>query len=74
MWLVYVCFLALRHVGLLTPQPGIEPQPPALKCKVLTTGPLGKPQCSMNLKQTVGIWRGFLIWHSTIYTASHGVG
>jgi len=28
--------------GILAPQPGIEPTPPALEGEVLTTGPLGK--------------------------------
>ena len=28
--------------GILAPQPGIEPTPPALEGKVLTTGPPGK--------------------------------
>ena len=33
-----------RHVcGVLAPQPGIEPAPPALEGEVLTTGPPGKP-------------------------------
>ena len=35
-------FLASRHVGVLAPQPGIKPTPPALEGKVLTTGPPGK--------------------------------
>ena len=28
--------------GILVPQPGIEPRPPALEGEVLTTGPPGK--------------------------------
>ena len=28
--------------GILAPQPGIEPTPPALEGEVLTTGPSGK--------------------------------
>ena len=32
-------FLAMRHVGISAPQPGIKPVPPALEDKVLTTGP-----------------------------------
>ena len=35
-------FLAIRHVGILAPQPGIKPSPSALESKVLTTGPPGK--------------------------------
>ena len=30
--------------GILVPQPGIEPTPPALESEVLTTGPSGEPQ------------------------------
>ena len=30
--------------GILAPQPGIEPIPPALEGEVLTTGPPGKSQ------------------------------
>ena len=29
---------------MLTPRPGIEPTPPALEARVLTTGPPGKSQ------------------------------
>ena len=35
-------FLPARHVGILAPQPGIEPAPAALEGKVLTSGPTGK--------------------------------
>ena len=35
-------FLAVRHSGILAPQPGIEPAPAALEGEVLTTGPPGK--------------------------------
>ena len=31
--------------GILAPQPGIEPAPPALEGEVLTTGPPGKARC-----------------------------
>ena len=37
-----VAFLAARHGGILDPQPGTEPVPPALEGKILTTGPPGK--------------------------------
>ena len=33
--------LAVRHVGSLTPLPGIKPTPPSLESEVLTTGPPG---------------------------------
>ena len=36
--------LAMRHVGILGPQPGINPSPLALEGKVLTTGLPGKSQ------------------------------
>ena len=32
-------FLAVRHVRILAPQPGMEPALPALEGEVLTTGP-----------------------------------
>ena len=35
-------FFGLEACGILAPQPGIEPVPPALEDEVLTTGPLGK--------------------------------
>ena len=33
--------LAVRHVGSLTPLPGIKPAPPSLESEVLTTEPPG---------------------------------
>ena len=39
-----VFFSGLEPCGILTPQPGIEPTPPALKGEILTTGPSGKTQ------------------------------
>ena len=33
-----------EHVGILIPQPGIEPSPPHWKCRALTTGLPGKSQ------------------------------
>ena len=33
------CFLAIRHVLILTPQPGIKAQTPEFKGEVLTTKP-----------------------------------
>ena len=42
----FVCLFVFGHdaCGILTPQPGIKPTPPALEGKVLTTGPPGKSQ------------------------------
>ena len=34
--------VVLRACGMLTPQPGIKPAPPAWEGEVLTTGPPGK--------------------------------
>ena len=47
-------FLAGRHVGILAPPPGMEPQPgthtpPALEGKVLTTGLPGKSHNQYNI-------------------------
>ena len=38
-------FFGHKPYGILSPQPGIEPAPPALEGKVLTTGPPGKSLC-----------------------------
>jgi len=35
-------FFGNKAYGILAPQPGIEPIPPALEGKILTTGPAGK--------------------------------
>ena len=35
-------FFGRKACGILAPRPGIEPAPPALEGKVLTTGPPGK--------------------------------
>ena len=37
-----------KHVGLV-PQPGIEPTPPALEARILTTGPPEKSQKNLYL-------------------------
>ena len=37
--LFYVLVLGHKACGISSPQPGIEPGPPALEGKVLTTGP-----------------------------------
>ena len=39
-------FFGHEACGNLSPQPGIEPTPPALESKVLTTGPPGKSPVS----------------------------
>ena len=38
-------FFGQEACGILAPRPGIEPAPPALEGKVLTTGPPGKSLC-----------------------------
>ena len=35
-------FFGLKAHGILTPQPGMEPVPPALEGSVLNTGPPGR--------------------------------
>ena len=35
-------FFGHEACGILAPQPGIEPAPPALESEILTTGPPGK--------------------------------
>ena len=42
-------FFGHEACGILAPQPGIEPAPPALEGEVLTTGPPGKSQDSVFL-------------------------
>ena len=37
-----LCF-GVKASGILVPHPGIEPTPPALEGKILTTGPPGSP-------------------------------
>ena len=43
--LLLFCVLAWRTVRILAPRPGVEPTPPALGGKVLTTGPPESPFC-----------------------------
>ena len=40
-FVLVLVILAVRHVGSLTPLPGIKPTPPSLESEVLTTGPPG---------------------------------
>ena len=48
--------------GILTPQPGIQPTPPALEGKVLTTGPPGKIWSpSFIKKEKWGNWEAQLV-------------
>ena len=51
------CFFGHEACGVLAPWPGIEPTPPALEGKVLTTGPPGK-------RPTDVIKLGILRWGS----------
>ena len=46
-------FFGCEARGILAPQPGIKPAPPALDGKVLTTGPPGK---SLNLQYFYYPW------------------
>ena len=39
---VLIFFFGSEACGILAPQPGVKPAPPALGGKVLTTGPSGK--------------------------------
>ena len=39
---MFLFFSGPEACGILAPQPGIEPAPPALEGKILTTGPPGK--------------------------------
>ena len=53
----FICFLFIfwpHHDAsrILVPQQGIEPKPPAVQSRVLTTGPLGKSQGSFFLQQS----------------------
>ena len=41
---LFVCLFSREACGILPPQPGIEPEPPALEGKVLTTGLSGNSQ------------------------------
>ena len=38
------CFFGYEACGIVSPQPGIEPAPPALEDEVLATGPPGLSQ------------------------------
>ena len=40
------CFIGREACGILASQPGMEPKPPALEGKLLTTGLPGKSQPS----------------------------
>ena len=53
------CFFGLQASGILVPQQGIEPAPPALEGEVLTPGPPGKSpsRCSF-----------FLLWNRFRFT------
>ena len=44
--ILFLFYVGHEACGIIAPQPGIEPAPPALEGKVLTTGPPGKSQKS----------------------------
>ena len=44
--LFFILFFGCEACGILAPQPGMEPAPPALEGKVLTTGPPAKSPAS----------------------------
>ena len=46
--LFYALVFGCESCGILAPQPGIEPTPPALEGEVLTIGPPGKSQTLLN--------------------------
>ena len=51
----FVWLFGHEACGILAPQSGIEPTPPALKDEVLTTGPPGKsPRLLLSLKRQAG--------------------
>ena len=51
--------------GILVPQPGIEPTPPALEGGVLTTGPPGK---SPEFSSLEAQWYSHVLKHQSFYT------
>ena len=64
----HVLVFARQACGFLAPQPGIEPAPPALGSKVLTTGQLGMSLNSHSLIGKECIIRHFL---STSFVLQH---
>ena len=47
-------FFDSQAYGVLAPQPGIKPSPPALEGEVLTTGPPGKsPRLTFLIKEII---------------------
>ena len=59
--------------GILAPWPGIEPTPPALEGKVLTTGPPGKPPRIHSLFTIFFFWCTFYICnkYTEMYTSCY---
>ena len=55
-------FFGHKAYRILAPWPGVEPTPPALKGKVLTTGPPGKSCLSLSLEWLVQQCFPFLCW------------
>ena len=52
---MFWCF-GCKASGILAPPPGIEPAPPVLEGKVLTTGPPGKSPDVLNRPETSGVF------------------
>ena len=50
---LFFFFFGREACGILAPQPGIEPTPPALEGEVLTTGPPGKSHFLAFLKNFI---------------------
>ena len=47
---------AVWHVGVLVPQPGVKPMPPAVEVKIFITGTPGKSQrCERRWEKIVGL-------------------
>ena len=61
------CFFGFEVHGTLTPQPGIEPTPPALKRDVLATGPPGK---SLNMYFFISVF--FFLHKSNLFIVEKG--
>ena len=70
----YVLVFGHNAGGVLAPQPGMEPAPPALEGEVLTTGPPGKSQeCSVLLACLSPVLKsGFPLPPSLFFTSLDG--
>ena len=67
LFLFYVWFFGCEACGILAPQPGLKPAPPALEDEVLTTGPPGR---SLVIIIYLPVWKTYYLdeWSET-----HGV-